>query len=65
MNFSLRCFSKDRPESSMRPKCFSSFIFATTFPSNNNCGWLGIDFLQENKTSVAFFVGSGLNSNFH
>ena len=25
----------------------------------------GVDFLQENKISVACFVGSGLNSNFH
>ena len=29
MIFSLRCFSKDRPVSSIRPKCFCSFNFAT------------------------------------
>ena len=62
---SLRCFLKDKLESSTRPKCFCSFIFATTVPLNIICGWFGLDVLQENKTSVACLVGSGLNSNFH
>ena len=49
----------------MRPKCFWSFIFATTVPLNIICGWFGLDILQGNKTSVACLVGSGLNPNFH
>ena len=65
MIFSLICFLNDRFESSMRPSCFCSFIFATTVPLNIICGWFGLDVLQENKTSVACLVGSGLNSNFH
>ena len=32
--FSLRCFSKDRLESSMRPKCFCSFTLSTTITLN-------------------------------
>ena len=36
--FSLRCFLKDKIESSVRPKCFCSFIFATTVPLNIVCG---------------------------
>ena len=52
MIFSLRCFLKDKLESSMRPKCFWLFIFAITVLLNIICGWLGLDFLQENKTSV-------------
>ena len=64
MIFSLRCFLKDKLESSMRPKCFWSFLFATTVPLNIFCRWFGLDFLQENKTSVDCF-GPGLNSNFH
>ena len=47
MIFSLRCFFKDKLESSMRPKCFCSFILATTVPLNIICGWFGLDFLQE------------------
>ena len=65
MVFSLRCFLKDKLESSMKPKCLYSFIFATTVPLNMICGWLGIDVLHENKTSVASLFGSGLNYNFH
>ena len=48
----------------MRPKLFWSFIFATTVPLNIICGWFVLDVLQENKTSVAYLVGSGLNFNF-
>ena len=40
MIFSLRCFLKDKLESSMRPKCLSSFIFATTVPLNIIGGWV-------------------------
>ena len=65
MIFSVRCFLKDKLESIMRPKCFCSFISTTTVPLNIICGWFGLDVLQENKTSVACLVGSGLNSNFH
>ena len=65
MIFSLICFLKERAESSVRPRCLCSFILATTVPLNIKCGWLGLDVLQENKTSVACLVGSGLNSNFH
>ena len=65
MIFSLRCFPKDTPESGKRPKCFCSFTFATTVPLKINCEWFGLDFLQENKTSVACLEGSGLNSIFH
>ena len=36
----------------MKPKCFWSFIFATTVPLNIICGWFGLDFLQENKTGL-------------
>ena len=46
----------------MRPKYFCSFIIATTVPLNIICGWFGLDVLQENITSVACLVGSGLNS---
>ena len=63
MIFSFRCFSKDKFESSMRPKCFCSFTFATTVPLNISGGWLGLDFLQGNKTSVAYLAGSGLPRN--
>ena len=45
--FSFRCFSNDKPESSMRPKCFCSFIFATGVPLNISCEWFGLDFLQD------------------
>ena len=45
----------------MRPKCFCSFILATTVPLNIIRGWFGLGFLQENRTSVACLVGSGLN----
>ena len=65
MIFSVRCFLKDKLESSMRPKCFCSFILATTFLLNIICGRFGLDVLQENKTSLACLVGSRLNSNFH
>ena len=65
MVFSLRCFLKDKHESSTRPKCFCSFILATTVPLNIICGWFVLDFSEENKTSVACLVRSGLNSNFH
>ena len=65
MIFSLKYFLKDQLESSMRPKCFCSFILATTVPLNITCGWFGLDYLQENKTSVACLIESGLNSNFH
>ena len=65
MIFSLRCFLKDQLESGMRAKYFWSFISATTVPLNTICGWFGLDFLQENKTSVACLVGPGLSSNFH
>ena len=44
---------------------FWSFICATIVPLIIICGWFGLDFLQENRTSVAYLVGSGLNSNFH
>ena len=37
----------------MRPKCFCSFTFATSVQLNISNGWFGLDFLQENKTSVA------------
>ena len=57
MIFSLICLSKVNLESSMRPKCFCSFTLATTVPLNISLGWLGLDFLQENKTSVACLVG--------
>ena len=46
----------------MRPEFFWSFISATTVPLKIICGWFGLDFLQENKISVACLVGSGLNS---
>ena len=49
----------------MRSKCFWSFTFTTRVPLNIICGWFGLDFLKENKTSVACLVESGLNSNFH
>ena len=65
MIFSLIRFLKDKLESSERPKCFWSFIFATIVQLNIICGWFGLDFLQEKRTSVACLVGSGLNSNFH
>ena len=65
MIFSLRCFLKDKLESSMRPKCCWAVIFVTTVPFYIICVRFELDFLQENKTSVAFLVGSGLNSNFH
>ena len=52
MIFSLICFLKERAESSVRPRCLCSFILATTVPLNIKCGWLGLDVLQENKTSV-------------
>ena len=65
MIFSLICFLNDKLESSMRPKCFCSFIFATTVPLNINCGWYRLDVLQENKTLAACLVGPGLNFNFH
>ena len=65
MIFPFRCISNDQPESSMRPKCFCSFTFATEVPLNISCEWFGLDFLQENKTSVACLVGSGLNPIFH
>ena len=65
MIFSLRCFLKDKLQSSMRAKCFWSFIFATIVPLNIICGWFGLDFLQENNTSLGCLVVPGLNSNFH
>ena len=49
----------------MKYEKYVSFTFATAVPLNISCGWLGVDFVQENKTSVACLVGSGLNSNFH
>ena len=39
LNFSLRCFAKDKFDSSMRPKCFCSSTFATTVPLKIICGW--------------------------
>ena len=41
----------------MRPKCFWPFILATTVPLNIICGGFGLDFLHENKTAVACFLG--------
>ena len=52
---SVRCFSKDKPESE---SC--SVTFVTTVPLNINNGWFGLDFLQEKRTSVACLVGSGV-----
>ena len=46
MIFSVRCFSKDKPESSMRPKCFCSFTFATAVPLN---GLDGLDSISYKK----------------
>ena len=43
--------------SSTRPKC--SFIFPTAVPLNINFEWIGLDFLQENRTSVACLAGRG------
>ena len=60
MIYSLRCFLKDKLESSVRPKYLCSFIFFTTDPLNISGGWSGLDILQENKTSIACLVGSGL-----
>ena len=39
MIFSLRCFSKDKSELSIKPRCFCSFTFATTVPLNVNRQW--------------------------
>ena len=64
-DFVIKMFLNDKLESSVRPKCFCSFIFATTVLLNIICGWFGLGVLQENKTSVACLVGSGLHSNFH
>ena len=36
--FTQRCFSKDKPDSRIRPKCFCSFTFTTTDPLNINRG---------------------------
>ena len=58
-------FWKDKFDSSKRPKCFCSSTFATSVPLKIICRWFWRLFLQENKTSVAFLSGSGLNSNFH
>ena len=63
--FPLRCFWKDKFDSSKRTKCFCSSTFVTTVPLKIICGWFWTLFLQENKTSVACLSGSGLNSNFH
>ena len=45
MIFSFRCFSNDKPESSMRPKCFCSFTYATEVPLNISCEWVWTGFL--------------------
>ena len=37
-DFFIKMLFKDKLESSMRPKCFCLFIFATTVPLNVNCG---------------------------
>ena len=41
---------------------FCSFTFVTAVPLNISNGWFGVDFLQENKISVACSVGPGLSS---
>ena len=64
-DFFIKMFLKVKLESSVRPKCFCSFIFATTVPLNIICGWIGLDLLHGNKASVVCLIESGLNSNFH
>ena len=44
------------------PKRVCSFAFVTAVPLNISNGWLGLDFLQGNKSSVVFLVRSVLNS---
>ena len=65
IDISLRWLEKERLESRMRPEYFCSLVVWTIFPLNIKGGWLGLNFSQENKTSVACLVGSGLNSISH